>query len=209
MAPPTARFQIAFAQPALDDDPTWTDMDDQLRVAEYTIDRGRTFELDRVRHRPGHGHPPDTEGLLDPTNPTDDLGIQPLLQARLALWNPVLEDWYTRFRGFIEAVESDFDPSQLVNRVTISLVDIFELVSVIEMHPGHFGTTPPDGLEGECLLRRDPRRRRARDADPRQRDPRRRQHPGRVQSRLLRQRLPEGDRLLARRVGDGRDPGRG
>ena len=41
-------------------------------------------------------------------------------QARLALWNPVLEDWYTRFRGFVESYEYEFDPSQLVNRVTIS-----------------------------------------------------------------------------------------
>ena len=122
-------------------------MDDLLRVAEYTIDRGRTFELDRCDTGRATVTIHDTEGLLDPTNAVDDLGIQPLLQARLALWNPVLEDWYTRYRGFVEAVESDFHPSQLVNTITISLVDIFEFLS-IEMHPGHFGTTPPAASKG-------------------------------------------------------------
>ena len=65
--------------------------------------------------------------------------IQPLKQARLALWNPVHEDWYTRFRGFVESYEYEFDPSQLVNRVTITLVDIFEIVSAMQMFPGYFG----------------------------------------------------------------------
>ena len=93
-------------------------MDDLLRIAEYTIDRGRTFELDRCDTGRATVMIHDTEGLLDPTN-AGDLGIQPLLQARLAIWNPVLEDWYTRFRGFVEAVEFEFHPSQLVNTVTI------------------------------------------------------------------------------------------
>ena len=66
-------------------------------------------------------------------------------QARLAVWDPVLEDWYTRFRGFVESYEYDFDPSQLVNRVTIKLVDIFEIVSAIQMFPGFFGyECPPE-----------------------------------------------------------------
>ena len=63
----------------------------------------------------------------------------------------MLEDWYTRFRGFVEAVEFDFHPSQLVNTVTIELVDIFELVSVMEMHPGHFGDTPPAASTGQVF----------------------------------------------------------
>ena len=155
MPPPTARFQIAFGEAALEADPTWTDMDDQLRIAEYTIDRGRSFELDRCDTGRATVTIQDTEGLLDPTSPAD-LGIQPLLQARLALWNPVLEDWYTRFRGFVEAVESDFHPSQLVNTLTISLVDIFELVSVMEMHPGHFGTTPPTASKGNVYFNATP-----------------------------------------------------
>ena len=48
IAPPTARFQLAFAEPdpaagelRWQPEPDWTDMDDELRIAEYSIDRGR------------------------------------------------------------------------------------------------------------------------------------------------------------------------
>ncbi len=151
MAPPTARFQVAFADDALEPDPTWTDLDDLVRVASYEIDRGRSFELDKVDTGRATILIHDTEGLLDPTNPGGpwydpdeaDLGIQPLRQARLAVWNPVLEDWYTRFRGFVESYVYEFDPSQMVNRVTISLVDIFEIVSAVQMFPGNFGDPAP------------------------------------------------------------------
>ena len=145
IAPPTARFQIAFDDDTLEPDPTWTDMDDLLPVAEYSIDRGRTYELDRVDAGRATVRLHDLEGVLDPTNAGGAYfgDIQPLKQARLALWNPVLEDWYTRFRGFVSSYEYDFDPSQLVNRVTISLVDIFEIVNAIQMFPGYFGDPPP------------------------------------------------------------------
>ena len=154
MAPPTARFQFAFNEPdpAPGDlrwqaEPTWTDMDDELSISEYSIDRGRSFELDRVDTGRATIQINDTEGILDPTNPGGPHSgdILPLIQARLALWNPVLEDWYTRFRGFVESYEYEFDPSQLVNRVTISLVDIFEIVSSVQMFPGYFGDPPPAG----------------------------------------------------------------
>ena len=93
-------------------------MDDLLPVAEYQIDRGRAYELDRVDTGRATIQLHDIEGLLDPTNTGGAYygDIQPLKQARLALWNPVLEDWYTRFRGFVSSYEYDFDPSQLVNR---------------------------------------------------------------------------------------------
>jgi hypothetical protein len=146
MAPPTARFQIAFTGDTLDPDPAWTDLDDIIRMAEYTIDRGRSFELDRVDTGRATVYLNDTQGILDPTNLSSPFHnkIQPLKQARLALWNPVLEDWYTRFRGFVDSFTYDFDPSQRVNRVTVELVDIFEIVSACEMFPGHFGELAAD-----------------------------------------------------------------
>ena len=136
MPPPTARFQIAFGEPTLDPDPVWTNMDTALRVNEYTIDRGRSYELDRCDTGRATVICSDVSGVLDPTHTA---GIQPLLQARLAIWNPVASDWYTRFRGFVESYELEFDPSQKVNRVTVDLVDIYEILSTCEMYPGKFG----------------------------------------------------------------------
>lgn len=154
MAPPTARFQMAFNADTLDATPTWTDMDPIIRVAEYSIDRGRSFELDRVDAGRATVLLHDTAGLLDPTNTgsTFHNKIQPLKQARLAIWNPVLSDWYTRFRGFVESYEYEFDPSQLVNRITISLVDIFEIVAAVQMFPGYFGDPPPTAQTGQIVF---------------------------------------------------------
>ena len=129
-------------------------MDDLLPVAEYQIDRGRAYELDRVDTGRATIQLHDIEGLLDPTNTGGSFygDIQPLKQARLAIWNPVLEDWYTRFRGFVSSYEYDFDPSQLVNRVTINLVDIFEIVNAVQMFPGYFGDPPPTAQEGQVVF---------------------------------------------------------
>ena len=152
--PPTARFQIAFGQPSLAIDPDWTNLDSQVSVAEYTIDRGRGYELDRCDTGRATVLLSDKTGKLDPTNPSD-LGIEPLQQARLAIWNPVLSDWYTRFRGFVEAIEIEFHPSQKVNFATVSLVDIFEVVSAVEMYPGKFGESwagRAQGVAGPGLL---------------------------------------------------------
>jgi hypothetical protein len=164
VAPPTARFQLAFDEPTpppgalrWQPEPVWTDMDDELRIAEYSIDRGRSFELDRVDTGRATILIHDTEGILDPTNPGSPHAgkILPLIQARLAIWNPVLSSWYTRFRGFVESYVYEFDPSQRVNRVTISLVDIFEIVSTVQMFPGFFGDPPPTSLTGQVVFMED------------------------------------------------------
>ena len=49
MADPTGRFLIAFDDPTLEPDPTWTRIDSYPHlVTSYTIDRGRQYELDRT-----------------------------------------------------------------------------------------------------------------------------------------------------------------
>lgn len=69
----------------------------------------------------------------------------------LGRWNPVAAEWQTRFRGFISDWDYSFDPSQNVNRLTLSLVDMFEILNSIQMQPGFFGDTPPAGNEGEVF----------------------------------------------------------
>lgn len=93
----------------------------------------------------------DRQGLLDPTNP-DALGVEVLQQAALCRYDPEADLWRYRFRGFIEAMAYEFHPSQRVNTLTLSLVDIFDVISVIEMFPGHFGDPPPSQSTGQVFF---------------------------------------------------------
>src|SRR5262252_9653715 len=133
MADPAARFQIAFGNDTLDWDVTWISLDDDYPnlVTSYTIDRGRQFELDRTDVGRATVEIADKDGVLDPTNPDGPFYglIEPLLQAAIARRNPINNTWYTRFRGFIEECDYSFDPSQRVNRLTVSLVDLFEVLA--------------------------------------------------------------------------------
>lgn len=75
-----------------------------------------------------------------------------LQQAALCRYDPLAELWRYRFRGFVDSAEYEFHPSQRVNTLTIGLVDIFEIVSVIEMFPGSFGNPPPAESAGQVFF---------------------------------------------------------
>lgn len=151
MADPAGRFGIAFDDPTLKWDATFTWLDQTYPnlVAYYTIERGRAFELDRT----GPAHVTvrinDTDGILDPTNAAGPFygKIEPLLQAGIGRYNPVTDAWDWRFRGWIGEIDYAFDPSQQVNFLTVELVDIFEISNAIEMVPGLFGDAPAPGAE--------------------------------------------------------------
>jgi hypothetical protein len=139
---PIGRFCIAFDQPTLYWDCTWTRIDSYPNlVTSYQIDRGRQYELDRTDTGRATVTIADPDGILDPTNPSGPYygQIEPLLQAALAHWDPTSDQWWTRFRGFIEDYDYVFDPSQRVSRLQITLVDLFEILSAIEMVPGPTG----------------------------------------------------------------------
>jgi hypothetical protein len=152
VADPAGRFLIAFNQNTLEPNPTWTRIDSHPSlVASYTIDRGRQYELDRTDTGRATVQITDRDGLLDPTNASGPYygWIRPLLQASIGRQNPVSGAWYTRYRGFIEDWDYVFDPNQQVNRLEVSLVDMFEFVSSVEMMPGEFGDPPPEGSEDQ------------------------------------------------------------
>jgi hypothetical protein len=161
---PTGRFHLAFNQPSLTWAPDWTRIDSTPNlVVSYTIDRGRQYELDRTDTGRAVVQISDTDGTLDPSNPFGPFYgyIEPLGQALICRYDPHLGTWHERFRGFVDTFDYAWDPSQKVNRLTLSLVDIFEILSSIEMFPGDlshpgFGYTPgggPDGpLPGEPAL---------------------------------------------------------
>lgn len=105
----------------------------------------------------------DRLGYLDPTNSDSPVftRIQPLIQAGIARWNPVAEEWDTRFRGFVRDWDYVFNPSAYVdgdgntvgvNQLTLSLVDIYEILNAIEMLPGVFGDTPPTASAGNVYF---------------------------------------------------------
>ncbi len=139
-------MNIAFASTTLDPTPTWTRLDDTDHlVASYTIDRGRSIETDRTDGARATVTINDKEGLLDPTNAGGPyIGLlQPLLQIALGRYNPVAAEWQTRFRGFISDYDYSFDPSQRINRLTLSCIDLFEILNSIDMLPyPKFGDDP-------------------------------------------------------------------
>lgn len=140
---------------ALDATPVWTYLTaDSSRVASYTIDRGRQFEFDKTDAGNATVTINDRDGTLDPTNSAGPYygKIEPLLQIIIDLWNPVLSEYQTRFRGWIEDFTYTVAPfthqdatgnTVGLTRLEISCVDIFEILTAIEMQPdGSFGDDP-------------------------------------------------------------------
>lgn len=147
-AEPVGRFLIALDDGMKVWAPTWTRIDSHPSlVTSYTIDRGRSYEMDRTDTGRAVVSIADKDGILDPTNTSGPYfgKIEPLRQAIIGRRNPVTGTWHTRFRGWIEDWGYEFDPSQRVNRLTVTLVDIFEIFAAIEMQPSMFGDDPPQG----------------------------------------------------------------
>jgi hypothetical protein len=153
MEPDSAgRFLIAFDDPTYAAYVTFTRLDDHPNlVTSYSIDRGRQYELDRTDTGTATVQITDPDGLLDPTNPDGPYygKIRPLLQAAIGRHNPITDEWQYRYRGYIDTYDYEIDPSQQLNRLTVSLVDQFEILNNAEMVPGQFGDTPPPDSEGQ------------------------------------------------------------
>ena len=149
------RVGVAFNDTALETSPTWTYLTDgSSRVAKCSIDRGRQFEFDKTDAGTATVTVNDRDGTLDPTNTAGPYFglIEPLLQIRVELWNPVTLEYQTRFRGWIEDYDyllepfthQDADDNTVgLTRLEIRCVDIFEILTAIEMQPdGTFGDDP-------------------------------------------------------------------
>lgn len=149
------RVGVAFDDVTLAASPTWTYLTDTNNlVTAYSISRGRQFEFDKTDTGTATVTIYDQDGVLDPTLSTGPYytKIEPLLQIKIDLWNPVTSAWTTRYRGFIEEFNYGIDPSQKVTRLEISCVDLFEILTAIEMQPGQFGDTPPTQSIGNIFF---------------------------------------------------------
>jgi hypothetical protein len=143
---------IAFDDTTLEPSPTWTwiDLNPNL-VASWTVDRGRSFELDQNDTGRATVTVNDYTGILDPLNSGGTYygKLEPPKQITLQRWNPVTAAWSTRYRGFIDDFDYTQHPSQEFMQLTIGCVDGTEILSAVEMVPGGiFGKTPPVGSEG-------------------------------------------------------------
>jgi len=160
------KVSVAFNDPTLEPTPTWTALDDDNFVSSYSIDRGRQVEFDRTDTGTAIVTINDKDGTLDPTNSLSPYYglLEPLLQIKIELWDPVAEAFQIRFRGFIEDFDYTVAPSVYqdatgatkgVTRLRISCVDLFEPLSSIEMQPDAgvtFGDTPPDSVIGNIFF---------------------------------------------------------
>lgn len=151
------RVGVAFDDVTLAPTPTFTYLTDTPNlVAGYEIDRGRQYEFDKVDAGQAKVTIYDRDGLLDPTNTTGPYygKLQPLLQIKIDLWNPVTSSWSTRFRGFILEYDYSVDPSTHqdgtgatvgVSTLTLDCSDLFAILTKIEMYPDVVSGAPAFG----------------------------------------------------------------
>ena len=100
-------------------------------VSSYTIDRGRSYELDK--NAPGTARVTliDTTGELDPTNPAYD--FDPMTPASIALRNPVTAIDSQIFTGYIARLNYDLYQSEDYAVATLELVDGMDVLAAAEM----------------------------------------------------------------------------
>lgn len=135
--------------------PTWTRIDNLagLRVRSIVIERGRRDEFGKTQTGTARLQLVDSAGLLDPTNGAGTYfnQILPDKQAKIELYNPVLAEYQTIFRGFVEDFNYTLDLTRTYLTVDLDLVDGFAVFADYELQPGEDGDTPDAGSEGRVV----------------------------------------------------------
>lgn len=149
---PPEGVSIAFDDPLLDPDPTWTRIDNVVRVSRWEIRRGRDGELEKTGTGEATVFVNDTDGHFDPTNIASPwFGKLDGKQLAISRWNPISEEWAVRFRGYIEEIGHDLSPTQQKHEVAIKAVGFMDYLASAEMAPGQAGSLPPAGSEGNIF----------------------------------------------------------
>ncbi len=135
-------ISIACDDDTLVETPTWTRIDTSYNVQSWSIDRGRSYELDKTATGTATINIVDKTGAFDPTNTGGTFyhRVEPMKQAAIALQNPRTAAWTTLFRGFISSVAwVPYQNLQFAN-VRLELVDGMAVLGAMEMAPdGTFG----------------------------------------------------------------------
>ena len=121
-------------------------------VSGYTIDRGRSYELDQ--NSPGTATVTliDTTGELDPTG--GSYLFNPGTPAAIALRNPVTGADSTIFRGHVTRIDYDLYQTEDYAIVTVDMVDGLDRLARMEMYGGQgwgsvWGDFPRLGQDGD------------------------------------------------------------
>lgn len=133
---------IALADGPLVAEPTWTryDMLENCRCPGFDCETGRQSELEVTDTGTARVYFNDRNGTL---NDADLTGLQIMLQ----LYNPVTATWYPRWRGHIDDISRDVNPSVTgLATAQLECVGIFDYLGGVTMQPG-FGNTVPAGAE--------------------------------------------------------------
>jgi hypothetical protein len=137
---------IAFDDPPMEPDPTWTRIDTLAgcRVRDWTVDRGRPDEFSKTGTGSAVVHIVDRAGLFDPTNTTSPYNgkIVPGKQAAVSLHNPVSDTWASVFTGFVEAWRYRLAPLRDYMDLELQLVDGFAVLERAELIVGEDGALP-------------------------------------------------------------------
>ena len=145
-SPGSGRVLVAESDGPLVASPTWTRYDTLSGVgcSGYDIHRGRQSEFDITETGTATVFFNDTNQTL---NDNSLVGLQCMLQIR----NPVTSTWVPAYRGFIDDITYDVDPSGVKSNVQFQLVDMFDFLGSVTMVVGTFGNTPPAGREGNVF----------------------------------------------------------
>lgn len=123
-------------------------------ITGWSIDRGRTYELDKTGTGTATITTVDTDGVLDPTNASSPFvgDIDPMKPAGIALQNPVTHAWTPLYRGFTSAFTFDLDVTEQVMTGKVDLIDALGILARIEVVPGAAGeASVPGGSEGDAF----------------------------------------------------------
>lgn len=146
MADPAGRILIAFDADPMVAAPDWTRIDTLpgCRVRDWQVDRGRPNEFDKTDTGTAVVRIVDREGIFDPTNPASDYvgRIVPGKQAAIGLQNPVSDEWFSQFRGFIESWSYVLDQTRQYMELELQLVDGFAMLARAELIVGEDGALP-------------------------------------------------------------------
>lgn len=147
---------IAFSSNWNATSPTWTRLDDPSApvwgykaaaphnsncVSNWTVNRGRSYELDKTQTGTATITLQDPNGLFDPTNASSPYygKIGPMNRVSISLFNPSNSAYTVVFTGFVESWDWTITTEEKLEVATMNLVDGFEPLSRFELIPDATG----------------------------------------------------------------------
>lgn len=158
------RIGVAFAADALDASPTftWLDTITGVRVADVSVQRGRTYLTDQTQAGSASAEFFDQAGALDPTNILSSYLVDANLPIVVELRNPFSGSDVRIFRGTTQGIPTTMRHERAeVNHGTIPALDLFAALAVAELPPatdfaaqtpGSYTASTSSNVSGDTVL---------------------------------------------------------